>query len=160
MKRAFMARNKRDLIALLAVMASERRAKADAGAENCDRLPVSHRALLVVCFDDQECAIDQCMSQERIDVGPGPMDVTAPPATPGANDACRRVNQVLARMGDKWTVLAITSLAQKPRRFNELKRLIGGVSQQMLTRTLKALERDGMVTRQVYPTVPPQVEYG
>lgn len=100
------------------------------------------------------------MSQERIDVGPGLMDVTAPPDAPGANDACRRVNQVLSRMGDKWTVLAITSLAQKPRRFNELKRLIGGVSQQMLTRTLKALERDGMVTRKVYPTVPPQVEYG
>lgn len=104
--------------------------------------------------------MDQRMPQERIDVGPGPMDVAAPPAAPGTNDTCQRVNQVLARMGDKWTVLAITSLAQKPRRFNELKRLIGGVSQQMLTRTLKALERDGMVTRQVYPTVPPQVEYG
>ena len=104
--------------------------------------------------------MDQCMTQERIDLWPGHIDVTAAPAAPGANDACRRVNQVLARMGDKWTVLAITSLAEKPRRFNELKRLIGGVSQQMLTRTLKALERDGMVTRQVYPTVPPQVEYG
>ncbi|WP_238535705.1 winged helix-turn-helix transcriptional regulator [Paraburkholderia phytofirmans] len=62
-------------------------------------------------------------------------------------------------MGDKWTILTITMLAQQPRRFNELKRLIGGISQQMLTRTLKALERDGMVTRTVHPTVPPQVEY-
>ncbi|WP_240650529.1 helix-turn-helix domain-containing protein [Variovorax sp. 375MFSha3.1] len=66
---------------------------------------------------------------------------------------------MLGRMGDKWTILAITMLEQKPRRFNELKRLIGGISQQMLTRTLKALERDGMVTRTVHPTVPPQVEY-
>ncbi|HWT58785.1 MAG TPA: helix-turn-helix domain-containing protein [Rhizobium sp.] len=62
-------------------------------------------------------------------------------------------------MGDKWTIMAITMLAERPRRFNELKRLIGGISQQMLTRTLKALERDGMVTRKVYPTIPPQVEY-
>jgi DNA-binding HxlR family transcriptional regulator len=63
-------------------------------------------------------------------------------------------------MGDKWTVLTIAMLDEQPRRFNELKRLIGGISQQMLTRTLKALERDGMVTRKVHPTVPPQVEYG
>jgi DNA-binding HxlR family transcriptional regulator len=62
-------------------------------------------------------------------------------------------------MGDKWTILAITMLVEQPRRFNELRRLIGGISQQMLTRTLKALERDGMVTRKVHPTVPPQVEY-
>jgi DNA-binding HxlR family transcriptional regulator len=63
-------------------------------------------------------------------------------------------------MGDKWTILTIAMLSERPRRFNELKRLIGGISQQMLTRTLKALERDGMVTRKVHPTVPPQVEYG
>ncbi|HDR9238105.1 MULTISPECIES: winged helix-turn-helix transcriptional regulator [Burkholderia cepacia complex] len=86
------------------------------------------------------------------------MPATAP-SEPGANPSCQKVNQILARMGDKWTILTITRLAQQPRRFNELKRLIGGISQQMLTRTLKALERDGMVTRTVYPTVPPQVEY-
>ncbi|WP_186135480.1 MULTISPECIES: winged helix-turn-helix transcriptional regulator [Burkholderia] len=86
------------------------------------------------------------------------MPATAP-SEPGANPSCQKVNQILARMGDKWTILTITMLAQQPRRFNELKRLIGGISQQMLTRTLKALERDGMVTRTVYPTVPPQVEY-
>ena len=57
------------------------------------------------------------------------------------------------------TILTITMLLEQPRRFNELKRLIGGISQQMLTRTLKALERDGMVQRKVFPTVPPQVEY-
>ncbi|QVX42052.1 helix-turn-helix transcriptional regulator (plasmid) [Ralstonia solanacearum] len=63
-------------------------------------------------------------------------------------------------MGGKWTILAISVLAEQPRRVNELKRLIGGISQQMLTRTLKALEHDGMVTWTVPPTtVPPQVEY-
>ncbi|MFM0241916.1 winged helix-turn-helix transcriptional regulator [Paraburkholderia phytofirmans] len=86
------------------------------------------------------------------------MPATAP-SQPGTNPSCQKVNQILGRMGDKWTILTITMLAQQPRRFNELKRLIGGISQQMLTRTLKALERDGMVTRTVHPTVPPQVEY-
>jgi len=88
------------------------------------------------------------------------MRMTAPPCEPGTDPNCRRVNRILGRMGDKWTVLTIAMLAERPRRFNELKRLIGGISQQMLTRTLKALERDGMVTRKVHPTVPPQVEYG
>lgn len=72
---------------------------------------------------------------------------------------CTKVNELLGRMGDKWTILVMTLLSEKPHRFNELKRLIGGVSQQMLTRTLRALERDGMVSREVFPTVPPQVEY-
>lgn len=78
---------------------------------------------------------------------------------PGTDFRCKKVNQILGRMGDKWTILAITMLVERPRRFNELKRLIGGVSQQMLTRTLKALEHDGLISRKVYPTVPPQVEY-
>lgn len=88
------------------------------------------------------------------------MPMPTPPRQPGTNPDCRKVNQILGRMGDKWTVLTITMLVEQPRRFNELKRLIGGISQQMLTRTLKALEQDGMVTRTVYPTIPPQVEYG
>jgi len=88
------------------------------------------------------------------------MLMTAAPYQPGTNDDCRKVIQILGRLGDKWTVLAIAMLTERPRRFNELKRMIGGVSQQMLTRTLKALEREGMVTRTVYPTIPPQVEYG
>ena len=87
------------------------------------------------------------------------MDMPTPPPQPGTNPDCRKVNQILGRLGDKWTVQAISMLAERPRRFNELKRLIGGISQQMLTRTLRALEVDGMVTRKVYPTVPPQVEY-
>jgi DNA-binding HxlR family transcriptional regulator len=79
-----------------------------------------------------------------------------------ANDVlsdCRRVIPVLARIGDKWTVLIIVVLRAGPLRFNALKRSIDGISQQMLARTLKALERDGMVTRTTFHTTPPQVEY-
>jgi DNA-binding HxlR family transcriptional regulator len=72
---------------------------------------------------------------------------------------CRRVIPVLARIGDKWTVLVIVVLRGGPRRFNMLKRSIDGISQQMLTRTLKALERDGMIIRTAFPTTPPQVQY-
>lgn len=72
---------------------------------------------------------------------------------------CREISGILARIGDKWTVLIIMAILDGPRRFNEIKRAVSGISQQMLTRTLKNLERDGMVTRTVYPTVPPQVEY-
>ncbi|MES2755247.1 MAG: helix-turn-helix domain-containing protein [Pseudomonadota bacterium] len=76
-----------------------------------------------------------------------------------AHAGCSGAAEVIGRLGDKWTVLVVMSLHERPRRFNDLKRRIGGVSQQMLTRTLKALERDGMVSRTVRPTVPPQVEY-
>ena len=72
---------------------------------------------------------------------------------------CSRVSRVLARIGDKWSVLVVMQLAEGPRRFSELKRQIGGVSQRMLTLTLRGLERDGLVTRTVYPTVPPRVDY-
>ncbi len=78
---------------------------------------------------------------------------------PHASPDCRAVSELLGRVGDKWTVLVVKSLVEKGCRFNELKRAVGGISQQMLTRTLKVLERDGMVSRTVYPTVPPQVEY-
>ena len=66
---------------------------------------------------------------------------------------------VLARIGDKWSVLVIMLLADGPRRFNELKRMIGVISQRMLTLTLRGLERDGLVTRTVYPTIPPRADY-
>ena len=72
---------------------------------------------------------------------------------------CRGVASVLARVGDKWSVLVIMLLGGGPRRFNELKRMIGGISQRMLTLTLRGLERDGLVTRTVFPTVPPRVDY-
>lgn len=75
------------------------------------------------------------------------------------NTDCRQISEILGRIGDKWTVLIIMALHGQPQRFNAIKRAVGGISQQMLTRTLKNLERDGMISRTVYPTVPPQVEY-
>ena len=72
---------------------------------------------------------------------------------------CRAVSDVLARVGDKWSVLVVTRLGRGPLRFNELRRSIGGISQRMLTLTLRGLERDGLVTRSVLPTVPPRVDY-
>lgn len=84
------------------------------------------------------------------------MDVTA---TPSPSQGCRGVSEVLSRVGDKWTVQVVVMLRGRPHRFNALKKSIAGISQQMLTRTLKGLERDGMVLRTVTPTTPPQVEY-
>ena len=72
---------------------------------------------------------------------------------------CKAVSGVLARVGDKWSVLIVTRLGQRPMRFNELKRDIAGISQRMLTLTLRGLERDGLVTRTVFPTIPPRVDY-
>jgi DNA-binding HxlR family transcriptional regulator len=86
------------------------------------------------------------------------MDATFQDHLPLHED-CRKVGKVLARVGDKWSVLIVMLLRDSPRRFNEIKRTVNGISQQMLTRTLRGLERDGMVTRTTYPTSPPQVEY-
>ena len=72
---------------------------------------------------------------------------------------CRAISDVLARVGDKWSVLVVTRLGEGPMRFNELRRSIGGISQRMLTLTLRGLERDGLVTRTVFPTIPPRVDY-
>ena len=72
---------------------------------------------------------------------------------------CREVAPILSQVGDKWTVLVIMLLRHGPRRFNDIKRHVTGISQQMLTRTLKALDRDGMVIRTTFPTNPPQVQY-
>lgn len=76
-----------------------------------------------------------------------------------ASNDCRVVGSVLARIGDKWSVLVVMTLGDGPRRFNELKRIIGGISQRMLTFTLRGLERDGLVTRTIFPTIPPRVDY-
>jgi DNA-binding HxlR family transcriptional regulator len=73
--------------------------------------------------------------------------------------ACPAVNAILSRIGDKWSVLIVMELASRARRFNELKRDIAGISQRMLTLTLRGLERDGLVSRTVFDTVPPKVEY-
>jgi DNA-binding HxlR family transcriptional regulator len=68
------------------------------------------------------------------------------------------VAPVLARIGDKWSVLVIVLLAEGLRRFNELKRMIDGIRQRMLTLTLRGLERDGHVTRTIFPTIPPRID--
>ncbi len=85
-------------------------------------------------------------------------EVTVSDRPPDHTD-CRKVSQILARIGDKWSVLIVMLLGNGPRRFNEIKRMVGGISQRMLTLTLKGLERDGMVTRTVFPTIPPRVDY-
>lgn len=72
---------------------------------------------------------------------------------------CRAVSEVLQRIGDKWTVLVVSTLGDGPKRFNELRKALGSISQRMLTLTLRALERDGLVTRTAYPTIPPRVDY-
>ncbi len=72
---------------------------------------------------------------------------------------CLAVHEVLNQIGDKWTVLIVRALNDGPRRFSELRREVEGISQRMLTLNLKTLERDGFVTRTVYPTIPPRVDY-
>jgi DNA-binding HxlR family transcriptional regulator len=81
------------------------------------------------------------------------------PPQPYLDGDCRGVASILARVGDKWSVFVIMTLGDGPKRFNEIKRRIGGISQRMLTLTLRGLERDGLVTRTVFPTIPPRVEY-
>ena len=72
---------------------------------------------------------------------------------------CDTISEMLARIGDKWSLLIVTTLGAGPLRFNELRRQITDISQKMLSSTLKVLERDGLVSRTVLPSVPPQVEY-
>ena len=73
--------------------------------------------------------------------------------------SCRATAEILQRVGDKWTVLVVVTLAEKPLRFSEIMRALNGISQRMLTLTLRGLERDGFVTRTVFPSVPPRVDY-
>src|ERR1700739_5054528 len=82
--------------------------------------------------------------------------------SPGHNHVpgkCPAVREVLNRVGDKWSVLIVALLGDGTKRFSELRRAIEGISQRMLTLTLKGLERDGLITRTMYPTIPPRVEY-
>lgn len=72
---------------------------------------------------------------------------------------CRAISETLARIGDKWTVLVVELLRDGPMRFNEIRRTVNAISQRMLTLTLRGLERDGLVTRTMFPTIPPRVEY-
>ena len=84
--------------------------------------------------------------------------MTVPLPDPNSED-CRALSSILARVGDKWTVLIVVLLGDGPKRFNEIKRMVGGISQRMLTFTLRGLERDGLVTRTVFPTTPQRVDY-
>lgn len=93
-------------------------------------------------------------AQERTETALG-----HPAVTDITSNDCRAVSGILSRIGDKWSVLIISRLGEGSRRFNEIKRMIGGISQRMLTLTLRNLERDGLVKRTVTPTVPPRVDY-
>lgn len=106
-------------------------------------------------------------SQEGTRTIPGHTGVPAKgrPASPAGKSSlrehadCRAISAVLSRVGDKWTVLVVETLGSGPKRFNELRRALGSISQRMLTLTLRALERDGLVLRTVTPSVPPRVDY-
>lgn len=82
-----------------------------------------------------------------------------PVPVPAGEYARCPVTDLLRGLGDKWTLLLLTLLGQRPYRFNELHRAVEGISQRMLTRTLRTLETDGLVAREVFPTLPPTVEY-
>ena len=73
--------------------------------------------------------------------------------------ACPVFRSILDRIGDRWSVLVLLELRNGPQRFNEMHRILPGISRRMLTFTLRNLERDGLISRKVYPTVPPKVEY-
>ncbi len=81
------------------------------------------------------------------------------PRHPHHTEDCRAVSEILQRVGDKWTVLVVGKLGDGPMRFNELRQAVGGISQKMLTTTLRGLQRDGFITRTVFPTIPPRVDY-
>ncbi|MCX4149950.1 MULTISPECIES: helix-turn-helix domain-containing protein [Paraburkholderia] len=76
-----------------------------------------------------------------------------------SNEKCREVHDILARIGDKWTVMVVGALSHGPVRYNQIRRSVEGISQRMLTLTLKGLEQDGLVIRTMYPTIPPRVDY-
>ena len=110
-------------------------------------------------------------------MAPEHTDVTAPVTTQGGlshaelfaqiekngvesvTQTCRPVTDILSRVGDKWSVMIVMLLGPGPKRFNEIRRAINGISQRMLTLTLRGLERDGLVTRTVTPIIPPRVDY-
>jgi DNA-binding HxlR family transcriptional regulator len=86
------------------------------------------------------------------------MTLTQSSANPVAG-ACQSVAPILSHIGDKWSILVVMLLGAGPRRFNDIKRSVPGISQRMLTLTLRNLERDGLVTRTMFPTIPPRVDY-
>ena len=100
--------------------------------------------------------------QERKNLFVGHRNVPTSPATEGPclqSAGCKNVAPVLNRVGDKWSMMIVMMLSDGPMRFSELKRAIDGISQRMLTLSLRGLERDGLVSRHVTPTIPPRVDY-
>lgn len=85
-------------------------------------------------------------------------NISVPESSLSATD-CKGLADVLASVGDKWTIMVVGALSKGPLRYNELQRRISGISQRMLTLTLKRLEMDGIVTRTLFPSVPPRVDY-
>lgn len=83
----------------------------------------------------------------------------SPALSLNSHPAACQVRGVLGRVGDKWSLYVISELGEHTRRFTDIKRAIDGISQRMLTVTLRGLERDGIVSRTVYPVVPPRVDY-
>ena len=101
-------------------------------------------------------------AQERKSLSPSHSHVTEAPAIDSpclATAGCKNVAPVLNRVGDKWSMMIVMMLSGGPMRFSELKRAIDGISQRMLTLSLRGLERDGLVSRHVTPTIPPRVDY-
>jgi DNA-binding HxlR family transcriptional regulator len=98
------------------------------------------------------------MSGTNTDV-PSMLAFALPTPVPVAEHQACPVTDVLRRLGDRWSVLVLTLLGQRPYRYNELHRAIEGISQRMLTRTLTSLVAGGLVSRTVFGTVPPTVEY-
>ncbi|RCS24422.1 transcriptional regulator [Phyllobacterium salinisoli] len=90
--------------------------------------------------------------------GSAPLLVTTPGFEPDGEGGCP-IREVLNRVGDTWSILVIFNLQERPLRFNALRRRIEGISQRMLTVTLRSMERDGLVARRVKPVSPPEVEY-
>ena len=97
-------------------------------------------------------------SQEGTRMSPSHIELPADMPAPDAG-GCVATREILDRIGDKWSLYIVAMLANGPQRFNELKRSIEGISQRMLTLTLRGLERDGLITRTMFPTIPPRVDY-
>ena len=83
----------------------------------------------------------------------------AKPRHQNVTEECQSISEILSRVGDKWSVLVVSLLGTGPMRFSQLRRSVDGISQKMLTTTLRNLERDGFCTRTVFATVPPRVDY-
>ena len=103
------------------------------------------------------CVLDACAREAYLNH----MDLSRPilPRVKPNQEECRALPDLMGHIGDKWTIMVIGNLAYGPLRYKQLQREIAGISQRMLTLTLKSLEEDGLITRTVYPTVPPRVDY-